>query len=145
MILDDAGKESTSSQPDNWEMKPAIAIASLQTPIVGLQSRIAGLQTPIVGLQSRIAGLQTPIVGLPLAIAGLQTPIVKLQLQPLIDVRNPHVVRRHVAIVIAAHNHFPAHFDFIDRSKKSAEVRMSEVKLLIFQKELPLIFRNDPL
>ena len=63
-----------------------------------------------------------------IAIAGLQTPIVKLQLQPLIDVRNPHVVRRHVAIVIAAHNHFPAHFDFIDRSKKSAEVRMSEVQ-----------------
>src|SRR5438105_11918414 len=51
------------------------------------------------------------------------------RLQPLID--NPHVVppnsvRRHVAIVIAAHNHFPAHYDFIDRSKKSAEVRMSE-------------------
>src|SRR5437773_1392190 len=66
MILDDAGKESTSSQPDNWEMKPAIAIASLQTPI-----------------------------------AGQQTPIVRLQLQPLIDVRNPYVVRRHVAIVIA--------------------------------------------
>src|SRR5947199_9640868 len=87
MILDDAGKESTSSQPDNWEMKPAIAIASLQTPIVGLQSRIAGQQTPIVGLQSRIA--------------GQQTPIVRLQLQPLIDVRNPYVVRRHVAIVIA--------------------------------------------
>src|SRR5206468_4199367 len=73
MILDDAGKESTSSQPDNWEMKPAIAIASLQTPIVGLQPRIA----------------------------GQQSPIVRLQLQPLIDVRNSYVVRRHVAIVIA--------------------------------------------
>jgi|SRR5207249_273637 len=101
MILDDAGKESTSSQPDNWEMKPAIAIASLQTPIVGLQPRIAGQQTPIVGLQSRIAGQQTPIVGLQSRIAGQQTPIVRLQLQPLIDVRNPYVVRRHVAIVIA--------------------------------------------
>src|SRR5438552_9572810 len=25
------------------------------------------------------------------------------------------------------HDHFPAHYDFIDRSKKSAEVRMSDL------------------
>src|SRR2546429_9685480 len=34
-------RKTWPSQPDNWEMKPpAIAIASLQTPIVRLQSRL---------------------------------------------------------------------------------------------------------
>src|SRR5439155_1810578 len=39
----------------------------------------------------------------------------------------PKFVRQHIAIVMQPINHFPAHYDFIDRSKKSAEVRMSEI------------------
>src|SRR5207244_8479613 len=65
--------------------------------------------------QSPIAGQQPPIVGLQAATVNRQSTC-----------RAAKFVRRHVAIVIAAHNHFPAHYDFIDRSKKSAEVRMSE-------------------
>ena len=67
--------------------------------------------------QSPIAGQQPPIVGLQAATVNRQSTC-----------RAAKFVRRHVAIVIAAHNHFPAHYDFIDRSKKSAEVRMSEVR-----------------
>ena len=36
-------------------------------------------------------------------------------------------MRQHIAIVMQPINHFPVHYDFIDRSKKSAEVRMAEV------------------
>ena len=125
-------------KPRNRDCKSANA--NCRVAIADCRSANANCRAAIADCRSANANCRAAI-----AIAGQQTPIVKLQLQPLIDVRNPHVVRRHVAIVIAAHNHFPAHFDFIDRSKKSAEVRMSEVKLLIFQKELPLIFRNDPL
>src|SRR5207237_1725697 len=64
--------------------------------------------------QSPIAGQQPPIVGLQAATRQSTCRAAKF-------------VSRHVAIVIAAHNHFPAHYDFIDRSKKSAEVRMSDV------------------
>ena len=67
--------------------------------------------------QSPIAGQQPPIVGLQAATVNRQSTC-----------RAAKFVRRHVAIVIAAHNHFPAHYDFIDRSKKSAEVRMSDVQ-----------------
>ena len=66
--------------------------------------------------QSPIAGQQPPIVGLQAATVNRQSTC-----------RAAKFVRRHVAIVIAAHNHFPAHYDFIDRSKKSAEVRMSDL------------------
>ena len=65
--------------------------------------------------QSPIAGQQPPIVGLQAATVNRQSTC-----------RAGKFVRRHVAIVIAAYNHFPAHYDFIDRSKKSAEVRMSD-------------------
>ena len=73
--------------------------------------------------QSPIAGQQPPIVGLQAATVNRQSTC-----------RAAKFVRRHVAIVIAAHNHFPAHYDFIDRSKKSAEVRMSDCRPRSVQK-----------
>src|SRR5437667_2442996 len=65
----------------------------------------------------RLQVQQPPIVGLQAATVNRQSTC-----------RAAKFVRRHVAIVIAAHNHFPAHYDFIDRSKKSAEVRMSDFR-----------------
>ena len=58
-------RKTWPSQPDNWEMKP--------------RNR---------DCKSANADCQAAI-----PIAARQTPIVRLQLQPVIDVRNPHVVR----------------------------------------------------
>src|SRR5437773_1530675 len=98
-------RKTRPSQPDNWEMKPrnrdcksanadcqaAITIAARQTPIVGLHSRLQRGKRQLSGCipDCSAANADCPAA---ITIAARQTPIVGLQLQPVIDVRNPHVV-----------------------------------------------------
>src|SRR5256884_2986462 len=99
-------RKTWPSQPDNWEMKPrnrdcksangdcqaAIPIAARQTPIVRLQSRLqrGKRQLSDCNPDCSVANANCQAA---IPIAARQTPIVRLQLQPVIDVRNPHVVR----------------------------------------------------
>src|SRR5438094_1656035 len=93
------------SQPDNWEMKPrnrdcksanadcraAFTIAAWQTPIVRLHSRLQRGKRQLSRCTPDCSAANANCHAA-LPIAARQTPIVTLQLQPVIDVRNPHVV-----------------------------------------------------
>src|SRR5439155_1287212 len=75
----------------NGNCQAAIPIAAWQTPNVGLQSLLQPCKRQMSGCNPDCsvakANCQAAI-----PIAARQTPIVRLQLQPVIDVRNPHVV-----------------------------------------------------
>ncbi|PYS04431.1 MAG: hypothetical protein DMG16_02745, partial [Acidobacteria bacterium] len=76
----------------NANCQAAIPIAARQTPIVRLQSRLqrGKRQLSDCNPDCSVANANCQAA---IPIAARQTPIVRLQLQPVIDVRNPHVVR----------------------------------------------------
>ena len=107
----------------NADSQAAITIAARQTRVVGMQSRLQRCKRQLSGCQSRLqrgkrqlsacnpdcsaanADCQAAIT-----IAARQTPIVSLQLtgnrRPQSPCSAPKFVRRHIAIVIPAHQPF---------------------------------------
>src|SRR5207244_7740755 len=114
-------RQLSACSPDcnaaNVNCQPAIPIAARQTPIVSLQSRLQ--------LGKRQLSACNPDCSS--ANANCQPAATTGNRCPQSPCSAPKFVRQHIAIVMQPLNHFPSHYDFIDRSKKSAEYSMPEV------------------